>query len=64
MSDLLTVSEAAAACGLNRETIARRLRDGSLRGINLAPEGAGRPSWRISKLDLAAWVESNRSAAR
>lgn len=62
MGNLLTLSEAANVLGMHRDTVARKVRDGEIRGINLAQEGK-RPVWRIAGLDLAEHVARRRAGS-
>lgn len=57
--DLMTVSEVAAELRCDRETVARMVRAGELSAINIG--GDGRPSWRVNRADLLAWLETRRA---
>jgi len=55
----MKVSEVAAELRCNRETVARRIRDGEIPAINIGTDGS--PSWRVDRADLAAWIAARRA---
>lgn len=53
--ELLTIDQAARACGVSRDTIKRRLYAGAFPGAERGtPHGRREPPWRIPMSDLAA----------
>jgi excisionase family DNA binding protein len=50
---MLTVEQVARRLATTEETIRRWLRSGQLRGVRL---GATRAGWRVSEVDLAAFL--------
>jgi excisionase family DNA binding protein len=59
-SEWLSVKQAAAVAGLSETTIRRAVRSGTLKAFN--PTGsARRPTWRIRREDLVAFMEQNRA---
>jgi hypothetical protein len=58
----LNITEAAAACGLSRDTVRRRIRSGALPGARRDPSGSS--PWLIPIRDLlAAGLDPDRAAA-
>jgi len=55
----LTAEEIAARLRVRPDTVRRWLRDGDLRGINLAR----RAGWRVTEADLAAFLRARDNAA-
>lgn len=55
---LLTIPEAAAALRLGRNAIYRRIADGTLRAVDIAPKGAKRTRLRIPADALERYIQS------
>jgi len=51
MQEELTIKQAAELLGVNRETIARWIRDGRIPAVNVSG-GSERPRWRIARATL------------
>lgn len=58
----LTIAQAAAVTGLSTKTIRRAIRKGDLRATPTVPN-ARRPTWRIARTDLDAFMNANAVAS-
>lgn len=58
MAEWLTPSQIASSRHIRLAKIFSWIRSGQLRAVNLAEAPNGRPRWRISEADLAAFEES------
>src|SRR5262245_35172787 len=54
-----TIREAMAYTGLSRKHIGRAVKRGELSCSNVATEGAKKPTYRIARRNLDAWMEAN-----
>lgn len=59
---LLNAVEVAEQLHIDLKTVRVLTRSKALPAINIAPEGAKRPTWRYSQRDLDAWLDHRRSA--
>jgi len=56
-TDLLTVAELCVILGINRDTVYRELKAGSLPGFRV-----GVKIWRFRRSDITAWIDKRRGA--
>jgi excisionase family DNA binding protein len=61
-SEWLSIAQAASITGLSTKTIRRAIRKGDLRATPTVPN-ARRPTWRIARPDLDAYMNANAVAA-
>lgn len=54
----MTVDELGAYIGVGRVTAYRLVWSGEVARTNIAPKGAKRPSWRVSRAAADAWLAS------
>lgn len=63
LPEWLSVKQAATITGLSETTIRRAIRSGTLKAFN--PTGSiRRPTWRIRREDLVAFMEQNRAEGK
>ena len=61
-SDWLRTGDAARLLGVSTQTVRRLIADGALRAIDTARPGC-RPSYRVLKADLTAYIRAVQTAA-
>jgi excisionase family DNA binding protein len=60
-SEWLSITQAARVAGLSTKTVRRAVHKGNLRATPTVPN-ARRPTWRIARIDLDAFMNANAAA--
>lgn len=61
LDDWLKVIEAAAELATTEHTVLAHIHSGELAAVNIARPGSSRPSWRIRRSDLEAFLTRRRA---
>jgi hypothetical protein len=64
LPQLLKIEEAAEFLGLNWQQVADFRDTGEVKFINIAPDTRSRPTWRIPRASLIAFLESRQTTPR